>query len=220
MRELYEQMRHVKYLAFLSGEKNVSTATLSREFGVSQQTASRVLRELEGESLITREMNHNGQAVRVTPKGRELLRDARLFIDSALSEPPEKITFTGKVTSGSGEGAYYMKQQGYLYQFRNALGCVPFPGTLNLQLSPREARKRDFLNSITPIFISGFRTDEREFGVLRCFRCSVGGIDGYVILPERAHHEPEFLEVISEEELKKALSLKDGDKVGVEVWQN
>ncbi|MCD4739821.1 CTP-dependent riboflavin kinase [archaeon] len=222
MQKQYPQLKFLKYLLYLSSlpsDKISSTATLSKEFDVSQQTISRVLREMEDLSLITRTLSSSGQSLVLTQKGRDVLLETKSLIDSALEEKFEKVSINGIVCSGSGEGAYYMSQRGYMDQFKNILNCVPFPGTLNVLLSPSDVKKKVIISGFDPVFISGFRTREREFGVLLCYPCLIGGsVDGFVIFPERVHHEPNILEVISDANLKDTLALKDGDKLRVVVW--
>lgn len=219
----FNHYKHLNYLVFLSSvprNKSISTGRLAREFKVSQQTASRVLREMEEERLISRQLTGSGQLVKVTSEGKNLLIEAGAAIETALNAPLDMLFFTGKISSGIGEGAYYMRQKGYIDQFRSMLNCEPFHGTLNLELSKRELKKKEMLNSINPLRISGFKTSEREFGAIRCYPCRINRkVDGFVIIPERISYAKDLLEVISEKNLKEALKLNDGDKVKVEVWQ-
>jgi riboflavin kinase len=65
--------------------------------------------------------------------------------------------------------------------------------------------------------IAGFSSGDRTFGSLRCFPCWISGIEGAVIIPERSHYGFDILEIISPKNLRKALSLNDGDEVKVEA---
>jgi riboflavin kinase len=54
-------------------------------------------------------------------------------------------------------------------------------------------------------------------GSLKCFPCLINGAHGAIAIPERTHHGPEVLEIISPFNLRDRLGLKDGDCVKVEV---
>ena len=41
----------------------------------------------------------------------------------------------GEVSSGLGEGRYYISRKSYIIQFQEKLGFIPFLGTLNIRVS-------------------------------------------------------------------------------------
>ncbi|OYV10434.1 MAG: riboflavin kinase, archaea type, partial [Methanosaeta sp. NSP1] len=49
----------------------------------------------------------------------------------------------------------------------------------------------------------------------RCYRIKINGLDAIAIRPEMSRHPPEMIEVISPLKLRRALDLKDGDRVDV-----
>lgn len=215
--------RFLKYLIFFSSlpcDAVVSTSSLSKHFGVSQQTISRLIRSMESGGLISRKLVGDGQRIAVTSKGRNFMSEVQLALKASLSEH-NSILFVGTVERGSGEGAYYMQQEGYVRQFKQLVGYLPFPGTLNLRVSQRDTNKKALLSLFPSTLISGFKSREREFGSIRCYACLINGsVKGHIIIPERAHHEDCVLELISEKNLMQVLGIDYGDELRVEVWRD
>jgi len=185
--------------------RQTSTIKLSEELGLSQQSVSRKLIEMEKSGLITREASPRGMNLAITPVGRKLLRKKYLKLLAVL-EGCMKIS--GKVVSSLGEGSYYLKQKGYIDQIQKKLGFKPYPGTLNI-------KTREFPIT-TPIKIDGFKTKERSFGSLECYPIKIKNISCAIVVPTRTHHK-EILEIIAPVSLRKELHLKDGDKIELEV---
>jgi riboflavin kinase len=134
-----------------------------------------------------------------------------------IFEFTDRIIFKGKVLSGIGEGRYYTEQSGYVEQFKEKLGFVPFPGTLNIEIELIERNKLRMLKDSNAININDFKNKNRTFGAVRCFRAKINGIDGAIVLPLRTHYS-NVLELISEFHLRKKLNLKDGDCVEIIIY--
>jgi len=184
--------------------RETSTIRLSRQLGLSQQSVSRRLIEIEGAGLIKRQSSPQGMRIEITPAGKELLRLRHRKL-SAVIRGSSKIS--GKLVSSLGEGAYYMSQKGYLSKIKKELGFIPYPGTLNLET--------DDLPIGEPVEIPGFTTKERTFGPLKCYPIKIGDTRGAVVVPARTHHRG-ILEVITPVALRKKLRIKDGDTVELE----
>ncbi len=116
----------------------------------------------------------------------------------------------GKVTTGLGEGQYYISVQGYRNQFKERLGFDPYPGTLNLKLVEPFAQTAASL-----IKIEGFRNENRTFGECRCYPVKINGIRGAIVRPERSSYPANLVEVIAPVNLRKTLCLSDGDELEV-----
>jgi len=204
----------IKAIALLGGIKefvNLSSRELGRLIGVSQQSASQRILELVREGLVARDLATRRQRIRLTPKGAEVLR--KEYADyQRIFEVKETLTIAGSVTSGLGEGAFYMRQRGYKDQFRKKLWFEPYEGTLNLKISGGDVAKLRILQESPGIEISGFEAGGRTFGGAKCFLATLGHIDCAVIMPIRTHHT-DVLEVISKHYLRTAVGLKDGDVV-------
>ena len=192
----------------------------SREFasalGASQQAASATLLELLKLGLIKREITSRKQHITITDAGvaalaREHAELRRIF------DPHQVVEIEGAVSSGLGEGAYYMSQEGYAKQFETHLGSRPVPGTLNVKLEGDELSKLQMLEAAKGLEIAGFTDRNRTFGGAKLFRCEIDGIEGGVVMPLRTHHR-DIMEIIARKHLRKSLKLKDGDRVRVRVF--
>ena len=207
-------METLKAIALLGGLKEyvgLSSRELGKALGVSQQSASQRILELIREAMVTRDLATRRQRIRLSPKGADALR--KEYADyQRIFEVKETLTVSGIVTSGLGEGAFYMRQKGYKDQFRKKLWFEPYEGTLNLKVQGAELSKIEILRDNPGIEISGFEAAGRTFGGAKCFLATLGHVDCAIILPIRSHHS-DVLEVISKHYLRGALGIKDGDAV-------
>jgi len=212
-------LQTLKELALLGAIKNkieISSFELSKQLETSQQTASRYLVELDKKGMITRELGIKKQLIMVTGIGEELLQEEHLQYKQ-IFELTDRIIFKGKVISGLGEGRYYTEQDGYVNQFKQKLGFVPYPGTLNVEIEYVERNKLRLLKNSKAIDIDEFKTRNRTFGSVRCFRAKINGSDGAIVLPLRTHYSS-VLEFISQDYLRGKLNLKDGDEVKIVIY--
>jgi riboflavin kinase len=202
--------------ALVSGVR-ISTAKLAEELGISQQSASRLLIELEREGLIERESSGRGAVIRLTDKAFELILSLHAKLREILERPSE-ITLTGRVFTGLGEGAYYVQVPFYMRQFEEKLGFKPYPGTLNLKLIRRDdVLKRALLERAARIEIERFSNGRRSYGGARCIKARVGDEEAAILFIERTHYPREVIEILSPLCLRERLGLKDGDIVSVKV---
>jgi len=189
-------------------QRNVpySTSLVAKSIGVSQQTASRRLIEMERLGLLTRSAEGRNQTVRITKEGLDSLTQMYRVLRSVFEAPKAEVEINAVVFSGLSEGAYYMGMEGYRKQFRSKLGFDPFPGTLNLRV------RNPFVE------IEGFANKTRTYGAVKGYRAIINGkVQGAVIVPVRAHYGEDVIEVISSEKLRTRFSLKDGDLVNIRV---
>lgn len=185
-----------------------STLKIASEFDVSQQTVSRDLREMEKFGLIKREATPNGMSVMLEEKGRNFLKK---HFDELNKIFERKKELYGLVARGIGEGSYYVGLNGYQSQFKKKLGFKAYPGTLNLKVDKKDAL--GFLSSLEMIEINAFSTKKRTYGSLKCCRVKINGINGAIIVPERARHGEDIIELIAPIHLRDKLGLKDSQKV-------
>ena len=197
----------------------VSTTDLAQKLEFSQQTASRHLSTLEKMNYIIRFPSFQGIEVKITDKGVEELRNVYARLKVVFESPPSTIVIEGEVFSGLGEGAYYMSTKGYNRQFLKSLGFSPFPGTLNLKLSPSETLKKKELETYPPVIVEGFKSGGRTFGRVKCYPTIINDkIDGAILLIHRTHYDDSTLEVIAPVHLRESLGLKEGSKVQLKVF--
>jgi riboflavin kinase len=214
-----EDLQCLKAIAVLGGHRGpvwVSSQSLGKTLGISPQTSSRRLKSLEEGLFITRTMRPDGQFVTVTQKGERELRTeyadyARIFEDHG------RYTLQGLVISGLGEGRYYMSLPEYCSQFVRLLGYPPFPGTLNLQLTPASAQVKKKLEGLQWIGIQGFSSDNRTFGAVRALPCRIQEVPCAIVVPGRSHYPEDVIEVIAPVGLRERFALSDRDQVTIEV---
>jgi riboflavin kinase len=215
-----EDLQCLKAIALRGGCKGpvfVSTQSIGTMLAISQQTASRRLKGLESQGLITRAMTPDGQHVTLTKHGEDELRREYLEYHRIFSESEETYVLQGTVVSGIGEGKYYMSLPAYKEQFKNSLGFEPYPGTLNIRLSPSSIPLRKKIDALNWFRIKGFSMDGRTFGDAKCIPCRIGTISCGIVVPGRTHYPDDLIEVIAPIALRRKLGVEDTDSVTVEV---
>lgn len=213
---LLQTMKELALLGAIKNKIEISSHELAKQLDTSQQTASRYLQELDNSGMITRELGIKKQLIQITNIGADILQEEFLQYQQ-IFELTNKIYFKGKVVSGMGEGRYYTEQDGYVNQFKEKLGFIPYPGTLNVEIQFVERNKLRLLKNYQALTIDEFQTDNRTFGSVRCFRASVNESDGAIVLPLRSHYS-NILEFISPHYLREKLNLKDGDEVKIIIY--
>jgi len=202
-------------LGAIENRIEVSSMQLAEKIDTSQQTASRYLLELDKEGFIKREMGIKKQLIQITQKGSESLQDEFSFYKHIFSLP-RYIHFFGKIISGMKEGTYYTSQEGYKKQFKEKLGFIPYPGTLNIEIDLVEKNKLRFLKQEGGFLIDSFDTENRSFGGVKCFKACINKQKTVLIFPLRGHYS-NILEFIAPVYLRDKLTLQDGDIVEVVV---
>jgi len=199
----------------------ISTEYLAEKLGISQQTASRYLIELERKGWIQRTITPEGSLIKIDDKGtrelQKLYSNLRFLIEAAY---PPSITLEGTVFTGLGEGAYYILKEHYRKQFIEKLGFDPYPGTLNLKLTTDyDLKTYTELEAYPAIEIQGFKNEDRTFGLVKCYPTTIGNkVKGALISALRSHYDSSVVEIIAPVCLRKQLNLKDGHKVKIEVF--
>lgn len=216
-----EELRLLRFLAH-GGADRTPVEITSREVGehleVSQQAADRYLVELSKRGLIARSLRARKQGLTLTPAGVEVLRK-EYHAYRRVFEGPARLRFSGLVTSGLGEGRYYLSQPGYIVQFQERLGYTPYPGTLNVRVDPKELLRIDGVKEWEGIRIDGFQASGRTFGGATCYGGRVNGRPCHLIRPDRSHYQ-DVVELIAPESLRESLALHDGDTVTVEMEES
>jgi riboflavin kinase len=215
---LLETLKEIALLGAIKNKIEISSFELAKQIESSQQSASRHLVELDKKGIITREHGIKKQLIMVTGLGEDILQKEHLQYKQ-IFELTDRVIFRGKVISGMGEGRYYTEQNGYVDQFKDKLGFIPFPGTLNVEIEYVERNKLKLLKNSKEIQINEFRTKNRTFGGVRCFRAKINDTKGAIVLPLRSHYS-NILEFISPEHLRKKLEIKDGDFVKIIIYLN
>lgn len=198
----------------------ISTEYLAQKLEISQQSASRHLIELERKGWIKKITTPEGSLIKIEEAGAKELQklhaSLRIIVEAAY---PPSVTLEGMVFTGLGEGAYYTQKEHYKKQFVEKLGFEPHPGTLNLKLTTDyDLKTRTELEAYPAIEVEGFKNTDRTFGTVKCYPAIIGNkIKGAMISALRGHYDSSVLEIIAPVNLRKSLSLKDGNKVKVEI---
>jgi riboflavin kinase len=208
----------LKHLGLEGGIHNfvpISSRQLGDDLGISQQSASKKILELLEKDFIVRQLGARTQFIKITEKGLNLLR--KEYSDyQRLFELADYISIQGIVTSGLGEGKYYVTQKGYMTQFVDKLWFKPYEGTLNIKISGQDLNKIELIRSLEGIPINGFEDHGRTFGSGKCFLCDIQGVECAIMMPIRSHYE-NVIEIISKHYLRDKLKLKDDDVIELRV---
>ena len=126
----------------------------------------------------------------------------------------EKIILKGRVFSGGGTGSFFVNLPWAKKQFNEKLGFNPYPGTLNLQLSPG--------TDVTELRTTkkGIKIESPEgFHEGRCFKALImEKLWGAVVVPDVPEYPHDLLEILAPVNLREALRLKDEMEIEVTVW--
>lgn len=211
----YFVLKALKKLSSNPDTMEISSSDLAEEMGVSQQSASNYIIRLAREGLIDRRMSGRRQAIVITPKGLEILYRELNSLNEIL-ENEEAIVVRGRISSGLGEGKYYISRKNYVIQFQQRLGFIPYLGTLNITVDPDYRNHYTRIHTASGIRIEGFKTEDRTFGPVRAFKATFYSSQCAIIMPDRTLHS-DVVEVISVDYLRGKYNLKDGDEVSIRV---
>jgi len=198
----------------------ISTEYLAKKLGISQQTVSRYLIDLEHKAWIGRIITPDGSLIKIEPLGagelQKLYSSLKILMEKTY---PPSVTLEGTVFTGLGEGAYYISKSDYKKQIVEKLDFEPYPGTLNIKLSSDyDLKTRLDLEAYPAVEITGFQNESRSFGLVKCYPAIIGGkVKGALVVAIRSHYDTSVLEIIAPVCLRKQLDLKDGHKLKVEI---
>ena len=126
------------------------------------------------------------------------------------------IKLRGIVTSGTGEAETITEIPWVREQFIDKLGINPYPGTFNITVLAEDGEKLNAIRKAKGVEITPQDTAHCS-GI--SFLTLVGGkIKGAVIIPLVPNYPPAQLEIISPKNIRRSLSVKDGDLIEVEVY--
>lgn len=119
----------------------------------------------------------------------------------------------GEVTSGKGDGKYYIGMDEYQKAFHEVLGYYPYHGTLNLKVDPEE--RRELEESIKPEIISEVYHQGERLSDVKVYSCRIEEIKCAALRLEKTDHPESIMEVVAEKRLRDKLDLEDGDMVAI-----
>lgn len=124
------------------------------------------------------------------------------------------VNVKGKVFSGGGEGARFIKLPWVNKQITEKLGFTPHPGTLNIKLTENSANIKELLRKAKATEI----LPKKDFCSGRCFNAYfMNNLKCAIVIPEIANYPEDVIEVIAPINLRRKFQLKDGDLVEVKI---
>ncbi|MEM1626236.1 MAG: DUF120 domain-containing protein [Sulfolobaceae archaeon] len=203
----------------LSKNNLVTQSSIAKNVGLTQQTISRKLKEMEERKLIMREIFREGEIIRLTEEGEKLLESCIRDLIEAITIS-RILTIKGKVVSGLGEGRIFLSIPYYIESFKRILGFEPYPGTLNVLIYDKlSLQNRILLDVSRYLFIPEYRDKDRVLGAVKVYPASINGVTpAAVVIPLRTTHPKSIIEVISPYKLREKLNLEDGSEVMIEVY--
>ncbi len=215
-KELDPYTSHLLLAVILLGgsKKPVRASDLCEYLNTSRATISRWISRAEDLGFLRSTMARRVQYVMATQKALELVRTL-YEMTQGISWDEEVLM--AEVFSGMKEGAYYMSRPGYMMGFKEVLGYIPFPGTLNLRVRGEDVSKiREWRRRVRPKVVPGFVEAGRTFGDVEALPVVLNGsVEAHAIFPLRRHYGDDVLEIIHPESLRIKLNVKDGDIVAV-----
>ncbi|MDK2372228.1 MAG: CTP-dependent riboflavin kinase [Candidatus Korarchaeota archaeon] len=215
-KELDPYTSHLLLAVILLGgsKKPVRASDLCEYLNTSRATISRWISRAEDLGFLRSTMARRVQYVMTTQKALELVRTL-YEMTQGISWDEEVLM--AEVFSGMKEGAYYMSRPGYVMGFKEVVGYIPFPGTLNLRVRGEDISKiREWRRRVRPKVVPGFVEAGRTFGDVEVLPVVLNGsVEAHAIFPLRRHYGDDVLEIIHPESLRIKLNAKDGDIVAI-----
>ncbi|MFC2013433.1 DUF120 domain-containing protein [Chloroflexota bacterium] len=136
--------------------------------------------------------------------------------ESISASNSEIVKLRGRVASGKRESRFFTGIPWVRKQFIEKLGIDPYPGTLNITMLDEDKGKLNKVRQSKGIEIT---PEDVNLCTANSFSVMVNGkIKGAAIIPLVSNYPQAQLELISNENIKQSLSLKDGDLIEVEVY--
>jgi HAD superfamily hydrolase (TIGR01509 family) len=128
---------------------------------------------------------------------------------------PSRLTLSGRLARGKGEGASFTRLPWAREQFLSRLGIDPFPGTLNLALDAACLPGWQALRASPGVPVVPPVPDWCEG---RCYPVRVEGrVPGAIVFPGVPAYPEDQLELIASVSLRETLPRSEGDPVSVEL---
>lgn len=126
------------------------------------------------------------------------------------------VELRGIVVSGAGEAAGFTGLPWVKRQFADKLGIDAYPGTFNIMVLPADRERLSTIRQAPGVAIT---PPDSNFCAAKAFSVLVGDrIRGAVIFPAVPDYPRLQLEIVSADNVRQTLQLKDGDPVEVKVY--
>jgi len=127
------------------------------------------------------------------------------------------LLISGVVASGLGKGGYFISLAWVQARLTELMGERPFPGTLNLRITP-EARDELFRHreQFAPVIAPDDAACPGYLAGIALKNSRGEQLQAWAILPESTVHA-DVLEIVSQYHLRERMALHDGDCVTVDI---
>lgn len=127
-----------------------------------------------------------------------------------------RVKIQGKIVEGLRVAADFTQIPWVRKQFISELSIDPYPGTLNLEIvDPESLQTFKELKAMKGMEIT---PEDPLFCSAKCYPVLIGGlIKGAIVFPLVENYPKNKMELISSQNIKKALSVKAGDYLEVEI---
>lgn len=123
-------------------------------------------------------------------------------------------SFTGRIVTGASEAAFFTQLDWVREQCSQKLGFTPFPGTLNIDISPQKITNMEtFLTGVDV----DLRSPDPKFCSARIVPVNLEGIPAAVLFPDEKTrvHGQNILEILAPVSVREVLQKKDGDLISI-----
>jgi len=127
-----------------------------------------------------------------------------------------RVKIRGRIVEGLRVGANFTQVSWVRKQFISKLKIDPYPGTLNLELAEQKDRQNfEVLKTTQGIEII---PEDPSFCSAKCYPVLINGLlRGAIVLPMVEGYPGNKMELIASQNIKRALSVKTGDDLEVEI---
>jgi riboflavin kinase len=130
---------------------------------------------------------------------------------SFLVHSLQVVKFVGIVGAGQGCGKFFVEMPWVIRQLKALTGFTPYPGTLNLHLTPEYTKQRARLTQQNGITI------KPENGYMHgyLYKAAIFDTKCCVVLPGVPNYPKNLIEIIAADNLRALFNVKDGDIITV-----
>jgi len=127
-----------------------------------------------------------------------------------------RVKIRGKIVEGLREAGNFTQIPWVKKQFISKLSIDPYPGTLNLEVVDHESLRK--FKELKATKGKEIVPEDPSFCSAQCYPVLIGGrIKGAIVFPLVEGYPENKMELIAREHIKKALSVKAGDDLEVEI---
>jgi CTP-dependent riboflavin kinase len=130
-----------------------------------------------------------------------------------------RVKIRGRIVEGLRVGGNFTRVSWVRKQFISKLAIDPYPGTLNLEIvEQKDLQNFEVLKATQGVEIL---PEDPSFCSAKCYPVLINGrLRGAIVLPMVEGYPKNKMELIASQNIKRALSVKAGDDLEVEISSN